>query len=169
LADWFTRWREPLRRFLVAKGVHRVADWEDVFQEVFLRLLRYESAEVVEQPRAYVFKVAANVAAEWAMRARHRFEHQPYWLDTLVFEDRREEMFDSVVIQGRVKRAVDTLSERAQAILMLHFEEDLSHSDIAERLGLSLRVVRRDFEKSYIKLRHELRLEPPETLLHAYN
>jgi RNA polymerase sigma factor (sigma-70 family) len=169
LTDWFTRWRRPLRQFLVARGVHTVADWEDVFQEVFLRLLRYDSQVNVQCPRAYVFKVASNVVAEWAMRAQHRFEHQPYWLDTLAIEDRREELLDSAVVHGEVQRAVNTLSERARTILRLHFEEDLSHADIAQRLGLSLRIVRRDFEKSYIKLRREVKLEFTDALLHGYN
>lgn len=77
IVDWFTRWRTPLRRFLAGKGVHRVADLEDVSQEVFLRLLRYDGAEMVDHPRAYLFKVASNVAAEWAMRAPVNAIHSP--------------------------------------------------------------------------------------------
>ena len=168
LSEWFARLRGPLRRFLVTRGVHRVADLDDVSQEVFLRLLRYEKAEVVEHPQAYLFKVATNVAAEWAMRARHRFHHDADWLDTLVTEDRHDELFDSDVVQREIKRALDTLSERARAILKLHFEEGLTHDKIARQLGLSQRIVRRDFEKSYAKLRHELKLKMTGALTREY-
>ncbi len=44
------------------------ADVNDVAQEVFLRLLRYDRAELIEYPQAYLFKMAANVANEWAIR-----------------------------------------------------------------------------------------------------
>src|ERR1700750_1783979 len=99
LSEWSRRWRSPLRKFLAGRGAVRVADLDDVAQEVFLRLLRYQSAEVVEHPQAYLFKIAANVSAEWAIRARHRLEHDPRWLDTLVAEDVLQDTFDDQVVQ----------------------------------------------------------------------
>jgi RNA polymerase sigma-70 factor (ECF subfamily) len=159
IADWFRRLRTPLRRFLVGRGAVRVADLDDIAQEVFLRLLRYHTSEVVAQPQAYLFKIASNVAAEWAIRARHRFEHEPHWLDSLVAEDQIEESLDSAAAQNEIRRAVDTLTPRERRIIELYFEEGLTYAQIAERLGVTLRVVRRDFEKSYSKLRSELRLQ----------
>lgn len=167
VADWFRRWRAPLRQFLVGKGTVRVADLDDVAQEVFLRLLRYENAEVVKHPQAYLFKIAANVAAEWALRSRHRLEHEPHWLDNLVAENRLEEEFDTDAVQQEIKRAVAALSARERAVLRLHFEEELTYAEIALRLGVGLRVVRRDFEKSYAKLRREISLQRTGVLHHG--
>lgn len=48
LVDWFQRWRTPLRRFLASRSAIRPADLDDVAQEVFLRLLRYDAARIVE-------------------------------------------------------------------------------------------------------------------------
>src|ERR1700759_3496747 len=123
LSAWFRRWRSPLRKFLAGRGAVRVADLDDVAQEVFLRLLRYESAEVVQHPQAYIFKMASNVAAEWAIRSRHRLAHEPRWLSTLVAQDALEESFDDQVVQREIKRAIETLTPRERAILKLHFEE----------------------------------------------
>jgi RNA polymerase sigma-70 factor (ECF subfamily) len=159
IADWFRRLRTPLRRFLVGRGAVRVADLDDIAQEVFLRLLRYRTSELVAQPQAYLFKIASNVAAEWAIRARHRFEHEPHWLDSLAAEDQVEESLDSAAAQNEIRRAVDTLTPRERRIIELYFEEGLTYAQIAERLGVTLRVVRRDFEKSYSKLRSELKLQ----------
>jgi RNA polymerase sigma factor (sigma-70 family) len=167
IADWFRRWRAPLRRFLVGRGAVRVADLDDIAQEVFLRLLRYRTSELLAQPQAYLFKIAANVAAEWAIRARHRFQHEPHWLDSLAAEERVEDAFESAVVQNEIRRAVDTLTVRERHIIKLHFEAGLTHAQIAERLGISLRVVRRDFERSYSKLRSELRLQHTGVLDHG--
>jgi RNA polymerase sigma factor (sigma-70 family) len=167
LADWFRQWRSPLRRFLSGRGAVRVADFDDIAQEVFLRLLRYETADLVEHPQAYVFKVASNVAAEWAIRSRYRLAHEPRWLASLVTEDRVDDALDTVAAQREIARALDTLSARERAILKLHFEEGLSHAGIAERLGVTQRVVRRDFEKSYTKLRRELNVELTGVLRHG--
>jgi RNA polymerase sigma factor (sigma-70 family) len=167
VSEWFRRWRSPLRKFLVGRGVARVADLDDVAQEVFLRLLRYESAEVVQHPQAYIFKMAANVAAEWAIRSRHRLAHEPRWLSALVAQDTIEETFDNQVVQREIKRAIGTLTARERAIVKLHFEEGLSKAEIALRLALSPRVVQRDFETSYSKLRRELALKLTGVLSHG--
>jgi len=167
LSEWFRRWRSPLRKFLVGRGAVRVADLDDVAQEVFLRLLRYETAEVVRHPQAYIFKMAANVVAEWAIRSRHRLAHEPRWLNGLVAQDTVEETLDNQVVQREVKRALGTLTARERAVLKLHFEEGLSKAEIALRLGLSPRVVQRDFETSYSKLRRELALKLTGALHHG--
>ena len=167
LSDWFQRWRSPLRRFLAGRGAVRVADLDDIAQEVFLRLLRYESSEVVEHPQAYIFKMASNVASEWAIRARHRLAHDPRWLNHLVAKDSVEEAFDTYVVQKEIKRALSTLSARERAVLKLHFEEGLTKAEVAVRLGLSARIVQRDFESSYRKLRTELALKLTGALTHG--
>ena len=53
-------WRAPLRKFLMGHGAVSGADVNDVAQEVFLRLLRYDRAELIEYPQAYLFKMASN-------------------------------------------------------------------------------------------------------------
>lgn len=156
LVEWFRRWRTPLRRFLASRSAVRPADFDDVAQEVFLRLLRYDAARIVEHPQAYLFKMAANVAAEWSIRSSNRLTHEPHWLAALIAEDRPDETLDCEAAQLEVKRALDTLSPRERTILKLYFEEGLSQSEIATKLGVSFRIVRRDFEKSYGKLRREL-------------
>jgi RNA polymerase sigma factor (sigma-70 family) len=154
--EWFRRWRTPLRRFLASRSALRPADFDDVAQEVFLRLLRYDTAQIVEHPQAYLFKMAANVVAEWSIRSSNRLAHDPRWLVSLVAEDRPDEALDCEAAQLEVKRALNTLTPRERAILKLYFEEGLSQAEIAQRLGVSFRMVRRDFEKSYGKLRREL-------------
>jgi RNA polymerase sigma factor (sigma-70 family) len=167
LADWFRKWRTPMRKFLASRGAVRVADLDDVSQEVFLRLLRYDNAEIVEHPRAYLFRMAANVVAEWALRSRHQLAHEPRWLSELMVDDRLAEVLDGEAAQREIARALSTLTARERAILKLHFEEGLSHARIAERLRLTERVVRRDFERSYAKLRREINPDITGALIHG--
>jgi len=156
VAEWFRRWRSPLRRFLAARNSVPVADIDDVAQEVFLRLLRYNTGEFVEHPQAYLFKIAMNVAAEWSLRSSRRFDHEPRWLDTLTTEDSGGRDLDNRAAQQEIQRALGTLTAREAAILRLHYEDGLTQAEIALRLGVTLRIVKRDFEKSYVKLRRQL-------------
>jgi DNA-directed RNA polymerase specialized sigma24 family protein len=61
LAEWFRELRVPLRRFIARRRGVVAADLDDVAQEVFLRLPRYDREELIADPRGYLFKVAANV------------------------------------------------------------------------------------------------------------
>src|SRR5581483_3219525 len=106
LTLWFRQWRVPLRRFLMEQGIVPAADVSDVAQEVFLRLLRYDRAELIEYPQAYLFKMAANVANEWALRARRRHPHESEWLEGLPAEDRPEADIAVAQAQAEVERAL---------------------------------------------------------------
>jgi RNA polymerase sigma factor (sigma-70 family) len=156
LSDWFRRWRLPLRRFLLGKAGIPAADVEDVGQEVFLRLMRYETSELIEHPQAYLYKVAANVATEWSIRARNRQPHDEKWLATLIDNEQPESQVVRSQSEREIERALNTLTPYQREVLKLFFVEELEYTQIAARLGESLRSVTRQFRKSYDKLRHEL-------------
>jgi RNA polymerase sigma factor (sigma-70 family) len=156
LSDWFRQWQAPLRNFLKGRRVVPAADLEDVAQEVFLRLLRYDRTELVEHPQAYLYKMAANVAAEWSIRLRHSRPHDSSWLTTLVSPDEPQRRFEREQVEREVLRAIETLGHRQAKMLKLHVFDGLGHAEIAERLGATQRSVKRMLIKSYHKLRHEL-------------
>lgn len=157
ISGWFHEWRKPMRRFLLSKaGGVSAADVDDVAQEVFLRIMRYDKAELIEHPRAYLFRIAANVAAEWSIRAHHRQPHEPKWLEDLADDRGPEQPVLVAQSHDEVERALNTLTPRQRVILRLFFVEDMTHAAIARELGESLRSIRRQFIKSYEKLRREL-------------
>jgi RNA polymerase sigma factor (sigma-70 family) len=156
LADWFRQWRVPLRKFLTGRGAIPASDLDDVAQEVFLRLMRYERAELIEHPQAYLYKMASNVAAEWAIRGRYIRPHESKWLAGLSAEDRPEDEASQVEMQDEVERALLTLAPRQREVLRLQFFEGLSRMQIAERIGTSERSVKRTLIKSYEMLRVQL-------------
>jgi RNA polymerase sigma factor (sigma-70 family) len=153
LVEWFHELRAPLRRFLGSRRGMAPADLDDVAQEVFLRLLRYRRADLVEQPKAYLFKVAANVAAEWGMKARHRWPHDADWLSELHTELTPDDELQRAQRDRDVGRALATLPTRMQAILQLQFGEGLTQEAIAAQLGVTRRVVKRDTIGAYARLR----------------
>jgi RNA polymerase sigma-70 factor (ECF subfamily) len=167
LGDWFRQWRSPLRRFLVGRGAVRVADVDDVAQEVFMRLLRYDRAELVENPQAYVFKMASNVAAEWAIRARHVRPHDAKWVEDLLAEDQPELDVGRALAVDEIERALQKLAPRQRQVLKLQFTEGLGQAQIAQRIGATPRTVKRILAKSYAALRHELDAELLGVIAHG--
>lgn len=50
-----------LHGFLLRRLRGRAESSEDIRQEVYLRMLRFTDAELVREPRAYLYRVARNV------------------------------------------------------------------------------------------------------------
>jgi RNA polymerase sigma-70 factor (ECF subfamily) len=156
LAEWFRQWSSPLRQFLSRGNAVPKADLEDVAQEVFLRLLRSDRTELINHPQAYLFQMARHVAVEWAMRARNRMPHDATWLEELPDEDEPETLVARESERHFVAKALGALPARQREILRLHYGDGLSHAQIAERLSVSERVVKRDIIKAYAALRLDL-------------
>lgn len=53
--------------------------------------MRYGRIELIEHPQAYLYKMASNVAAEWAMRGRYVRSREPQWFAGLAGEDQAED------------------------------------------------------------------------------
>jgi RNA polymerase sigma-70 factor (ECF subfamily) len=166
LAAWFSQWRTPLRKFLAAKSSVPAAELDDVAQEVFLRLMRYDKAQLVEHPQAYLYKMASNVATEWAIRSRNRHPHRTKWLEELAAESPEEQLVRAEE-HSQIFRAVVGLTPRQREILKLRFVKGLTQSAVAESMGVSRRMVKRQLVKSYARLRDQLNAELIEKVPHG--
>jgi RNA polymerase sigma factor (sigma-70 family) len=167
LFDRFRTWRGPLRKVLLSRGSLPASDLDDVGQEVFLRLLRYQNADLIEHPQAYLFKMASNVAGEWAMRAQRRHPHDAQWLAELRATSQPDRELEQEAARADLHAALERLPARQREVLRLSFGEGLGRADIARQLKVSERVVKRDLLHAYQRLRTELTPELTETLLMA--
>jgi RNA polymerase sigma factor (sigma-70 family) len=163
LGDWFREWQLPLRRFLVRRCAGSSADIDDIAQEVFLRLLRYDRTELVNHPQAYLYKIATNVTAEWAMRSHRRLPHDSQWLMELADMLSPEAEFERDTRHEQLRAAVNDLPPRPREILRLHFEESLKHEDIAKTMGVTRKIVKREITRAYAALRMRLDEESMRT------
>lgn len=109
----------------------------DLAQEAFVRALTHEP----DNPRSWLFRVAANLARDEARTVIRRREH----LTLLKSEaeavrdgagDPAQDL-DRKERARRVRAALDTLAERDRDALLLQ-EAGLAYPEIAEQLGLSV-------------------------------
>jgi RNA polymerase sigma factor (sigma-70 family) len=158
LTRWFESWRGAMKRWLSSRSSMQSADLDDVAQEVFLRLLRYSDDAVVEYPQSYLFRIATNVVNEWRERARNSLPHDDVWLSDLQIEPdaEPESTVEHDLVNQHVRHAVNRLPPRQRQVLLLHIREDLTYKQIAVKLKLTPRVVRRDIARAYAELRSDL-------------
>lgn len=133
---------DDLLRFLRARMANP-ADAEELAQEVYLRLLRMRDPRRIRNRRAYVLRVAANVAYEWNLLARNRLHHSSGDLEML--RDGRDVVRDVVVLEETqlLQRALQRLSPRCRAVLLMKRRDGLTQREIAEQMGISVSMVKK--------------------------
>ena len=135
--DWGEIYRttfEELVRFLHRK-VWDPERARDLAQEVFVRALRHEP----ERPRAWLFRVAVNLARDEARTVVRRKRHLAL-LRTETEEESRapgpDEAFLAEERLEQMRRALEALSERDREVLLL-WDAGLSYREIAEATDLA--------------------------------
>lgn len=155
VADWARRWNSGLTRFLKRKVPNQV-DAEDLAQEVYIRLLRLDSLEQINEPQAYVYRIASNVASEWRLRASQSKPHSSDELETLVASTSPEAELDEKAMAAAIDGALALMSPMVRAVTYLKVQQGLSHDEIAAHLDISPRMVRRFLGQGYLQLRESI-------------
>lgn len=152
---WYDEYHTRLLSFL-RRSLRTESDAQDVSQEVYLRLLRIPEDRVVEHPRAYLFRVAANVVNDWRSDQKLFDARDPEDFDKLGNGCDLEEDIDRRNRMARVERALAALPPLYRATILLKSGYGLSYREIAERLDVSERMVKRYIVKGYARLREKL-------------
>jgi RNA polymerase sigma-70 factor (ECF subfamily) len=154
----FRRYARELRRYF-DRRLGQPHEVEDLAQEVYLRLLRIDSAKHVENPLAFVYGVAHHVLADHISAERRAREALP--LEGEVSEvglDRPSEMLadqleESLDVQQQVARALEQLPPMHAAVVLLRDRDGLSQEEVAERLSLSVHTVKKYIAEGHAMIR----------------
>jgi len=145
-------------KFLTARFKDR-EDAADVAQEAWLRLHRLEHPEALENPRAFLFQTASNLAIDRIRR--QRLEQR--------FADAEATLHVEAASPERVAQANETI-ERLEALLaelpdncrhafVMHRGRDMSYPDIARALGVSTSMVEKYIIRALRHFRTRLELD----------
>jgi RNA polymerase sigma factor (sigma-70 family) len=149
---------DALIRFLTLRLQSR-QEAREVAQEAYVRLLQLERADVASFVRAYLFRIAGNLAIDRLRRraTESRFEEpelfsnlftKPPDPETLALEDERTE---------QIRSFLHELPDTVRDAFMLFRLEDMDQKSIARRLGITDRMVRNHITRALMYCR--LRLE----------
>jgi RNA polymerase sigma factor (sigma-70 family) len=155
IGRWAREYAADLHRFL-SKRQFVESDIKDVCQEVYLRLLRFERTEVIQNPLAYLFRVAANVAHDFRLRQVQWTPLEAEQLEAPAPEPGPEQILETEYRNLRLAELLATLPPLSRAALVLHSQEELTYEQIATRLGVSRRVIKRAIARGYQLARESL-------------
>jgi RNA polymerase sigma-70 factor (ECF subfamily) len=146
--------RPQLERFMRARGCE-ANEVDDLVQDLFVKVEELRSGPVAN-PRAYVFRIAANLVLD-ARRGRRRQQSRDdgwararYGAELESAPDPSpEDIAVSRDLFARVEAALGAMPQRTAEILRLYRLEGLPQKAIAERFGLSLSAVEKHLQRAY--------------------
>lgn len=143
--------RPSLMRYLTSR-LSSDADAQDVAQDVYLRLATRPEPEAVENPAAYVFRIAANLAHDHERKNKRFSEAEP--LENL--GERGEDTDANAFLRqmearSELKQLESILKELPplyRSVLLLRKRDGYSHAEIAEKLKISPHTVHKYLKRA---------------------
>lgn len=137
----YDEYMQPIRR-AISRKVGKPEDVDELTAEVFLRAWEYMTANLVDNPRALLYKIAQNLVANF-----YRSSRQAVSLD----EEAAGEiaapgsLIKEIEVREEVQAtlaAIATLKEEYREVLMLRFVEQRSIEEVADVIGKTANNVR---------------------------
>ncbi len=140
-------------RELTAFARRRVGHDEsrDVVHDAYVRLVTYGAPESLDNPRAYLYRVAANVANDYGKRSLQRdalTAPVSEMVQSASVEPGPEQQLQHRRTLMRCLAALDELPEVYRHVFLLHRVDGLPQAEIAASLGIPRRTVERYIAKA---------------------
>lgn len=146
---------ERVERFLRSK-LANPADAQDLAQEAYLRLLRAKEPQLIQDPAAYLFRIARNLVGEFYTKLPPSASS----LDDVDLADQGrpvEALAESGQQLERLSEVLSHLSPKCRAALILHRRDGMTVSEIAEELQVSVGSVKKYLSQGLARCRMRLR------------
>ena len=131
-----------LVRFLAVR-LHSEEEAKEIAQEAYVKLLGLDEPDAVNHFRAYLFRVAANLAADRLRQRHRRAELRNIALaGTEATSPLPERVLDAQQELAIVREAVSELPAKCRTAFLLHKIHQIPLTETARRMELSVRMVR---------------------------
>ena len=132
---------------------------EDIVQDTYLHLLQRGTAATLEHPRPYLYRIAANLAVDFARKTRVRLRYLSEETEFFCSAEGPANLDGAgcaVLHLQRLKTTLAELPEICREAFLLNRVEGLSRIEIAQKFGVSVRTIDRHMVRALAHLREAL-------------
>ncbi len=157
--------RDELVRFLTAR-LGQAALAEDIYQDVFVRLNTAQLPSEIGSPRAFLYRMAFNLANDHRRASSRRVARDGAWVDSATHSAGGEAIADhpdvdhAIDARREVQRMIAVLKElppKCREVFTLHRLQGVSHRQIADTLGITTKTVEKHMTAALKQLTLKLR------------
>ncbi len=140
----YQNYNETLVRYLTIRLRSR-QDAVEVAQEAYIRLLRRDNLEDIDCFQSFLFRTATNISID-LQRQRTRLAKN-FTKSKILFgnidEITPERELDARQTLDELRKALDELPPKCKQAFMLYKFKNMSHTEIAEKMDLSVSSIRK--------------------------
>ena len=156
-----------LVRFLMRR-VKSVEEAEDISQDALLRIQKLEDNSSVENPKAFLFQIANNLAIDTLRRNKLHQRYVQMEYNRLNADDgmfHHHDISPERILAAQqqlqiIYRAIDELPVKCRQAFILHRKHGLSYSEIANEMGVSVSSVEKYILQALRHCRAAVQEEP---------
>lgn len=167
LAELVEKFKRPLYGFLM-NMTERADTADEVFQEVWLRVIRHSGRFEERNFSGWLFRIAHNLVIDHWRRQRSAVSLDKENEDGLTLMERLAdpqplpfERLDGEQVKRRVAEAVKRLPDEQKEVFLMRIEGDIPFKEIARIQGVSINTALARMQYALAKLRQELRQTAP--------
>jgi RNA polymerase sigma-70 factor (ECF subfamily) len=129
----------------ISKRVRTVADARDLAQEAYVRLLRMERKDLIRHPRAYLYRIAANILYEFELKRKADVAGLARWTEEQQLDGGgcADSDAEDPALRSRLDSVLGELSPKCRAVLILHRRDGMTYDEIGTRIGISPSMVKK--------------------------
>jgi RNA polymerase sigma-70 factor (ECF subfamily) len=134
---------------------------EDITQNVFLSIWEHKEDIIPEKDfSAYLYTIAKNLVFRETEKMLLSFRYEKHIRQIHPDEEdfSTQEIIDAHLLEETILQLIDQLPEARKRIFLLHFKEELSNREIAEKLSVSVENVEVQISRSRNHIRKHLQL-----------
>jgi RNA polymerase sigma-70 factor (ECF subfamily) len=160
LLDAYMSRRDDLVRFFAAR-LRSMSAAEDLIQDLYLRVAPLEPDERLENPSAYLYRLASNLMLDRLRSERRAGARDSAWLhshqldmggEALADEPSAEQSVAGRQRLSQVARAISDLPPKTRRAFELHKLEGLTQEETARALGVSRKTVEKQISSALQRL-----------------
>lgn len=154
----YRKYSQALHRFLARCHVQR-DDVQDIVQETYCRVLNSGELERIRYPRAFLLRVARNVALNAAKHRRTAGDYDAVDVSDVELEDGQPSPYRRLKAEQEltiVRSALTELSPKCREVFVLNRFEYRTYGEIAQELGLSVSMIEKYVSQALAHLRKRL-------------
>jgi RNA polymerase sigma factor (sigma-70 family) len=131
----------------------------DLVQETFLRMVGSQRDRAIENPLAYLHRIARNLLFDRTRRLKARGPVRELPLDLgpeIAVPASQSYDMEAAQLMESYQRALDALPPRTREVFLLHRIDGFSYMEIASQLGISARTVEWHITEAIFRIRRKL-------------
>lgn len=131
----------------------------EIIQDTFLRLRGIKSQTLIHNPRAFLYRVTANLVTDYLRHQRRRSAQQAEETDINEVTDPAPSVEEVVAAQKRLerlKRAVAELPPRCREVFILLKIKQYTYAEVERELGISAAMIFKYMNRALAHCRRRL-------------